>query len=207
MEREKERLKRLTKSQKMMICEEKKRNPGITQQALAQWALEQFSLKKAPTQATVSNILAKKYKYRSRRKRVSSTDEEGEEEGEEEEEEEEGEVEVLRFSTNGNEKQTISVEDELESAEREKERKMFRFKSEVSILQVEVRLLKYICKRKAFPSNNRLKKKARFYAKKIPFPLEDPLMFTPTWVKKFKAKYGLMKKEEEESYYLDLLVQ
>lgn len=203
MEHEKtQRLKRLTRVQKAMVCEEKKRNPAITQQALAQWALEQFNLKKAPTQATISNILAKKYTYNLKRKESSSTeDDDGSDNTDEDS------IEVVRFSANRNEIEGIPIEDEPTTEEENVEKKMFRFKSEVSILQVEVWLLKYICKRKRFPSNHRLKKRARLYARRIAFPLEDPAIFTSTWVKRFKAKYGLIRKEEEEKFYLDLLIQ
>ena len=90
----------------------------------------------------------------------------------------------------------LDVEEEEEKMEREK--KLFRFKSEVSILQVEVWLLKYICNKTKFPSDHRLRKKARHYRKKIPFEIEDPTIFTLTWVKTFRARYGLLKENEKE---------
>lgn len=160
-------LQRLTKSQKIAIHKKKRKNPTMTQQALAKWASIKFGLKKAPTQATISNILANNQLY----------------------------MLGLKERDDG-ESDTLDIEEEDERIGREK--KLIRFKSEVSILQIEVWLLAYICERAKFPSDTRLRKKARHFMRKVPFDIEDPSIFTLTWVKTFRMRYGLLKEEEKE---------
>ena len=55
----------LTNSQKMEICAYQQANPSKKQTEIADWTKNQFSLQKAPTQATISNILSKRDKYAS----------------------------------------------------------------------------------------------------------------------------------------------
>lgn len=57
------RKRNLTNAQRREICLEKQRSPQVTQTQLALWAQKQFNLSQPPTQATISNILAKKTHY------------------------------------------------------------------------------------------------------------------------------------------------
>lgn len=57
------RKRNLTNLQRKQICEEKLRSPQITQSQLAKWAQTTFGLAHQPTQATISNILARKTHY------------------------------------------------------------------------------------------------------------------------------------------------
>src|SRR3989338_3004890 len=59
----KPRKRNLTNEQRRHICLEKEKNPKITQAQLALWVQEAFGLSTAPTQATISNVLAKKAIY------------------------------------------------------------------------------------------------------------------------------------------------
>lgn len=57
------RKRNLTNAERKEICLEKDRNPKITQAQLAIWAQHEFGLPTAPTQATISNVLAKRAVY------------------------------------------------------------------------------------------------------------------------------------------------
>ena len=140
------RRRNLTNAQRKAICMEKEEHPQLTQGQLAKWAKVSFDLPHMPTQATISNILAKKNHYLG--------------------------TPELDLNT--------------------KRRKP------VFIQALDDALLMYIRKRhergKKLPSANRLKEKARHYAKKLDLDPSTLPEFSSGWIASFQKRNRLHKK-------------